>query len=345
MRKNNILAKLKAVLLALLVSGSMLPVLPVSAASSYTVTFRPGEVGVFTDAEALAGRYESGYAAVQKAEVTAMGAVKLTVTAGSQVPVAPQANDITADADYFVRNTSEWGPEPGAKVTKNMDFVVDYGKLVNGVEYTITYVDVQSGESIAPPSTGYGNVGETREYTAPTAYVNSEFAVYALAEDSVKTIVLSENAADNVISFAYTNTYEPGSLVVDNVTTVGGGTVEEIVDNIVYLGGDAVPAPQGDGGAPVPGGAAQDAEVVDIPDDPTPLDQGPGAEDEQSGPEEDASGDAVTIPEQETPLAPGPRQTSAGGAVIAAAAFGVAAVAVAAVWLQTRRRKPGDKTK
>lgn len=349
MRRNKLFTKFMNGALAFLVAACMIPVTPVLAASSYTVTYRPGEVGSFSDAQKLAERYSNGYpGVVTKAEVTEKGAVKLTVAAGSDVPVAPQADEISASENYFVKNTSEWGPSAGEKVTKNLDYVVDYGKLINGVEYTVRFVDSESGESIAPSSTIYGNIGSEYTYTAASMIVNSDYAKYALVGEATQKLTLKDNAADNVMTFTYSNTYDPGTQVVENVVTVGGGTVEEIQTNIIYVGGTAVPgggAAQGGGGA---GGAqaggeegGQEGEVV-IPDNETPLEETPSGESEQtpsSESQESGSGETVNIPEDETPLSQTPQESPMNMAVVAAVIVGVAAVAALIIWLQARKKR------
>lgn len=346
MRRNKFITKFVNGTLAFLVTVCMIPVTPVLAASSYTVTYRPGEVGSFSDAQQLADRYVNGYpGVVTGAEVTEKGAVKLTVTAGSIVPVAPQADEIAAGENYFVKNTSEWGPSSDEKVTRNLDYVVDYGKLVNGVEYTVRFVDAESGESIAPSSTIYGNIGSDYSYTAASAIVNSDYARYSLVGTATQKITLTDRAADNVMTFTYTNTYDPGTQVVENVVNVGGGTVEEIQTNIVYVAGEAVPAGGGDGGQQAGGedDGQGDGEVV-IPDNDTPLDDTPqeSGETPSDGQPESGSQETVTIPEEETPLVNAPAEAFPNMAVVAAAVAGVAAVAALIVWIQARKKKTAD---
>lgn len=349
MRRNRFFTKFMNGALAFLVTACMIPAVPAMAASSYTVTYRPGEVGSFSDAQKLADRYANGYpGVVTKAEVTERGALKLTVAAGSDVPVAPQADEIAAGENYFVKNTSEWGPAAGEKVTGNLDFVVDYGKLVNGVEYTVRFVDSESGESIAPSSTIYGNIGSEYSYTAASMIVNSDYAKYALAGENTQKITLKDNAADNVMTFTYSNTYDPGTQVVENVVTVGGGTVEEVQTNIVYVGGTPVPgggAAQGGGGqAADEGGQAggEEGPEVVIPDNETPLEETPGGESSESPSgeaSESGSDETVTIPEDETPLAQTPQESPLNMAVAAAVIAAVAAVAVLIIWMQARKKK------
>ena len=74
--------------------------------------------------------------------------------------------------------------------SKNTDYVVDYGKLVDGVEYTVQYVDSESGESIAPVYITQANIGETRSVSAPLQIVISGGAVYNLVSESTLEMIL-----------------------------------------------------------------------------------------------------------------------------------------------------------
>ena len=113
---------------------------------TYTVRFRPGNVGCFSlkettgeaektkkeSAEEVARFLYDGLEEIQDIRITENGAIKLTVEKGAAVPVAPDASCVRADDGYFVKAVSEWGPQEGAVVTRNMDFVVDYGRLAVG---------------------------------------------------------------------------------------------------------------------------------------------------------------------------------------------------------------------
>ena len=186
--------KIALSLCLMLAMAFCLPSIKVYAADSYTVTYRPGNVGYFAleaneegnkqaMAEAVANQEYGGY----EYEVTKNGAIKLYLASGSSIPAAPTY--IQAQAGYFVQNTASWGPN-GDVASKNTDYVVDYGKLVDGVEYTVQYVDSESGESIAPVYITQANIGETRSVSAPLQIVISGGAVYNLVSEMLLKIYL-----------------------------------------------------------------------------------------------------------------------------------------------------------
>ena len=324
----------------------MIPSMNVYAAvDSYTVTFRPGNVGYFALAdttltekkamadEAAAAQYPEG-----SFEVTKNGAIKITVAAGSEAPEAPRY--IRTEAGYFVKGTGEWGPN-GENILKNTDYVVDYGKLVNGVEYTVEYVDIDSLESIAPVKIAQANVGDEINETAPEQIVISGGAIYKLEEADPMPQTLKANAEENVFTFKYRMV--PAGTVIEEVTIEGEGTTivttettSTTIDNgTTVIGGGAAGGGAGAGGAG--GGAAEGGEAaggneaVEILDEETPLVAKPLDD-------SDEAGAMVEIGDEDVPLAAG-EEPFANMAMIGATIFGVGAVALAGLWLYMKKKR------
>ncbi|MCR5719765.1 MAG: hypothetical protein K6F84_04290 [Lachnospiraceae bacterium] len=176
--------------------------------SSYTVTFRPGNVGYFSmngtdsrDKKSLAQEVAANEYASYEYEVTENGAIKVTVPAGGKMPKAPV--HIVTNGDYVVKNSFEWGPDPSSTVDRNVDFVVDYGKLVDGVEYIVRYVDSKSKEQIAIPYIARANVGDKVEIEAVKDITLEGNVVYKSTGSNNKSIVLTNVADSNVLEFEY----------------------------------------------------------------------------------------------------------------------------------------------
>lgn len=345
MRKYSLMRKIVSRMMALTVAAALMPAISVHAASEYTVTFRPGNVGQFGIASGDENAEKSVkekaqevadiYYAQYETTVTENGAIKVKVAAGADMPTVP--GYIIPEAGYCVRS---WGPKQGEKVTKNVDYVVDYGRLTDGVEYTVKYVDEESGESVAPFLTAYANIGDRVELNAPASIMTSAAGEYALTSEASCELTLTADADANVVVFHYAYRYEPGTVTEDVLVDIPGDTVvnTETITTYINNGTTVVPGAviageeeqDADGNAEDEGEPNQDAEapeVVDIEDSDTPL---AGNSDE-----EDVEDVLVEIEEENAPLANFGSET----AVIWAAVFGVAALALAIIWLQVRRRK------
>lgn len=345
MKKITFLKRMTGMFLVLSMTVLM-PAVKVRAAESYTVTFRPGNVGAFAlsadaaggakeNAEAVAALNYAGY----EVEVTLRGAIKVTVPAGAAVPAAPSY--IVAEDGYFVKDTSIWGPA-GETVDRNMDFVVDYGKLVDGVEYTVEYVDSSSGESIAPVYITQANAGESRTVTAPSQIVISGGVVYNLTSEASLEKVLDADASKNVFTFRY-STEPAGSVEEEIVTYVDGGTVittetvTTVIDNgqTVATGGTLAGGGAGAGADANAGAGEEEQDTVQIEDEQTPLaDQVPGND---AG---DDRGELVTIDEEEVALAATPFEKSVSPVAVVFAALSAAlAVGAAGFWFFMRKKR------
>lgn len=358
MRKQSLMKKIVSGMMAWAVVLAMMPAMNAQAASEYTVTFRPGNVGQFgiasednsaktvkDMAQEVADIYYSQY----ETTVTEKGAIKVKVPAGAEMPAAP--GYVIPNDGYFVRT---WGPEQGQTVTKNVDYVVDYGRLIDGVEYTVKYVDAESGESLAPALTAYANIGDTITVNAPATITTSDAGVYELTSEATQEITLAADAASNVITFTYEYSYDPGT-VTENVTVVIPGDTQVTTESVItYVDGEPVVVPgatvitdedtplagdaDADQNADAQDGEDQDAEdqgTVNIEEEETPLAGGADGETEE---------ESVVIEDEEAPLSNIETEENANVALLLAGVFGVAAIALAVAWILSKRKKVAVET-
>lgn len=349
MRGQRFLTGIAGCAAALALTLTVMPGMDVHAASAYTVTFRPGNVGHFgfaadADSGKTVQEMAQGVADVLYADyevqVTENGAIKVKVPAGTAV-AAPAY--VLPDEGYCVRT---WGPEAGSAVTKNVDYVVDYGRLTDGVEYTVEYVDDQSGEAIAPSATAYANIGDEVTFSAPAVLTTSAAGTYALRGEAYSTLTLSWNASDNIVTFRYVYSYDAGTVTEETVREIPGDTVTTTETYTTVVEGEPAQAPgavqlQADadnGGDQDAGDADQNAEednqeLVEIEDEQTPLTDQSDEEEEQE----------VTIEEEEAPQAALENRNGVNAAVIVAVILGVAVVVLAVVWIMVRRKGAGSE--
>lgn len=323
------------------------------APKQYTVTFRPGNVGHFAfSADAAGSKQEQAQAVADQvytslgyaATATQNGAIKVTVDAGETIPQAP--GYIVSDEGYFVKDASLWGPA-GESAEKNVDYVVDYGKLINGVEYTVEYVDSQSGDSIAPIYIAQANIGESRSVTAPSRIVISGGTVYNLTSSATVQKTLSENPDENLFTFSY-KMAPSGEEVIEITEYVDGGTVTTTETYTTYIdngqrttGAAVLPQAQGGAGnadANAAGNENDGEDIVDIQDEETPLEDQAGTED---GTDNSGNTDVVQIQDDIVPLASSSASEQA--VKILAGVFAGAAVILVATWFLTRRKKKNEQ--
>lgn len=266
------------ILLAGLATVSML-LAPVKAlaAENYVITYRSGDVGSIKVQEYTARLAGAGYAT----EVTPSGkAVKVTVPAGASVDAtAPRLTEIEATEGYFALSPNVWGPEE-VTATKNMDFVVDYGVLMDGgVEYTLQYLDAESSAQVAPLYITRANVGLTISSNPPAAIMLSGGVNYMLISEKKVTKTLTENPQDNVFTHYYRALPE-GMTLEEIINMVDGGTVyttQEIDGGTVLVqvgGGNAGGGNAGGNAGGDNGAGAGDQGLVTIEDNNTPLAEG-----------------------------------------------------------------------
>lgn len=153
--------RIAGLLTAILCAAFVLPATGVKAAEvpektvrEYTVTFRAGNVGTFST---------SDFEGNDKIEVKE-NYIKVTVAKGETVASVAgsiwkddnafntwlKSNvDVKKNADqtpvYAVKDLAADGGIVTASIQRNTEYVLDYGRLVDPVSYTVLYVDSQSG--------------------------------------------------------------------------------------------------------------------------------------------------------------------------------------------------------
>ena len=268
----------------------------------YTCTFRAGNVGSFDTTKVVAK--DTTIASVSESYI------KVNVNKGESLQsamyrgfgvVLSTADDLTmwlrsglkSNSEYGLLSADKWVTDCNDVLTdvsyfyKNVEYVLDYGVLVNPVSYTIYYVDEESGNSIAAPVMSYGSAGE--EITAAPILVSE----YATTNEAVTMKLDAEK--ENVIRFNYTFTgiiYIPGETTYETIYNYI--TEEQIV---------TLPAE-------VQGGVVPPANTV-IDDENVPL--VPGENDDQEDGDQDGNqdgdGDLTDIDDEETPLGDGGDET------------------------------------
>lgn len=186
---------------------------------------------------------------------------------------------------YYIRGIRESGKDNNIvyyttfTVEGDKDYVIAYGILGDAVAYTVNYED-ESGNSLAPSETYYGNVGD-RPVVSYLYFEGYQPQAYNLIGR------LSENAAENVFTFVYRR------VRAGETVTVPGTTTTTTTTTVVNEG--TVTPGEGGAGLAAPGAAgpaAPDADtppVEDIQDEDVPL--GPA--------------DIASIDDEEVPLADG----------------------------------------
>lgn len=227
----------------------------------YKITYAPGVIATFKDS--LINEYKEKYGTQNVVQSQITGAITITVAAKQAMPNAPTANDIEYkenQTQYYVL-TSGWQPA-STQVTENATYVVQYGTLINDVEYTIRYVDRTSNIDIETPVIARANKDE-----ALIAYAK---VIDGYTFDTqTKSIVLGSDAAQNVITFYYTNEGTSNEQqVVDNVVI---NTVRPTTPTTpVQQGEPIVNVPENQ----TPQANAGDDQTVNIDDNQTPQFQG-----------------------------------------------------------------------
>lgn len=317
MRKNQIIIRLVSTFLAAAVAFSVSPSVYAAEGKTYQVIYKAGNVGEFTSEYQ---EYATGTLGAVSADEKK---IVYEVKAGEAFPQLPQAGNIASEG-YFAADSSQWGPEDDF-VTRRSEFVVQYGRLVDGVEYTVRFVDAASGEQVALPEIAMGNVGEEVTYTAKS------IPDYSLVSEASAAIVLDADATLNIITFTYASTKTTNVEEVVRTEYVDGGTtvVYSERENIIYQQSNtAQPGGNVQGAAGEDGNEAQQGNV-NIEDEETPLGDGTQVSDED--------GDIISIEEEEAPLSGGSLNRP-NMMVVFAGIAGAAAIALAAVWFLTKKK-------
>lgn len=218
--------------------------------------------------------------------------------------IFPNEPDIQTEDGYVFLGWNKELPEPGSSVEGKQVYVAKYGVLVDGITYTVRYVD-EEGADIATPRTMIGENGS--EITERAKYVSGyEF------QQSTQTFTLNRNNQE--ITFVYTLTNPEEVIRYEEVT-------EEVpVDQIVTVAGTVGTDGEGtDAGTDQGTGDETGEDTENVDDQETP----------QSDGEE-------TVDDNETPLSDGDKDESNNNYAIIA---GVAAVAVLALVLLALAKK------
>ena len=90
--------------------------------------------------------------------------VTISLPSSYQISFGGGTIDVGEDEKYYIRGVRVSGQDAlsplSFEVTKDMDFVVSYGMASNIVEYTVSFVDAETGEELAPSITYYGSLGD-----------------------------------------------------------------------------------------------------------------------------------------------------------------------------------------
>lgn len=293
-----------------------------NGAKVYSITIRAGEHGNFTPdvisaqngtSKKIVFQVEKGYS--------------FTLANTSEIV---RITDDKYIGKYYVVNQSI-GID---RVTRNEEFVIEYGRLVDGIEYKVEFVDNATGIQIADPIFSWGSNGGASEYYTAKAIAN-----YALVGDTSRRIdTLSDT--EKVLQFRYNSTLSGGSSTNTTYQTTDGGVenITETQQNPIYqtVPAEAPVAAQAATGGRGTGGGE---DTTTIEDEGTALDETPAEEgaDEATTPDSDEDIDETTIEEEELPLAPGMNQPVNIAAVIAVMLGGIALI-LAIVWMIARRR-------
>lgn len=326
-RTNKLLAGLLGLCLA--VSVCAMPALAAeddassTEATTYVVTFRPGEHGTFTDSF-IAGLEK--YGEVKTSEAT--GAVAVRLNEGAALPNAPQLTDIVMNEDatrYFVTDAAQG--YTGGTASGDVNAVAQYTLRASSEDavFTVHYLDRETGAEVAPSLQGSAPVGQSL-----TFYALNNIENYT-AEAASQQLTVSANADQNVVNFYYT-------AAVNNVTetvTTPGGTVIQYEDQTV-VGGAAVAGGGADGAGGAGGagaGTGEGGETVTIPEDNTP----------QAGGDNTPGGEDVEIPDESTPQANLPGEGTSGSVMpLAIGGAVVAIVVIAAIVFAINRKKSAE---
>lgn len=293
---------------------------------TYTITFRPGKSGSFdiSDNDAVIAMYG------ENAKMTELGAIKITVKPGADMPQTPSV----IPGEGYVEKTG-WASNE-KKVTKSEDFVADYAKEVNGVEYTIKYVEKATGNSIRPSETKRGNVGDEVNPQAPVVITLSDaarFNIVGTNADYVRKLT-KDDVTDNDLTENVIEVYYVMEARTTNTVTTENLIPGDVITTVVNAPAAAVPAAQAQ--APVaaaeevaaPEETAEEAgDEINIEDENTALASAPASED-------------LTIEDEGTPLSETMGSAPVWPYIVAA---GVVVLAILALFVVNMRKKKNSQ--
>ena len=178
--------------------------------------------------------------------VTKNDSVKIEINSGEQIPknLIPGISDISIikkDANnvplYVTANTDKWNSTPSAykltdKITKNVEFVIQYERLINGIEYTIEFVDKATGAQLTAPIFGWGSEGQIIKSQMELQTEPKQIANYAYKGAASQEFKLERNGK-NIFTYQYLTTL--GGTETRTITEYyDGGITYEDSTNIIY---------------------------------------------------------------------------------------------------------------
>lgn len=267
MWKKLITSILSAVVLCALFIGNVYAAetTALDAPYTYTVTFYPGNNGTFDEGKAPTV-VSNGNVSVQvsKDKIVVSG-----LEYGDQVGLNAQSSVVlSADSKYYAKGIRLSGRDNGSvansvfAVTGDADYVVAYGIKGAMTSYSVRYQDAQ-GNTLLVEDVFYGNVGD------------KPVVAYKYVEGYTPQVIgftktLSENEADNVFTFVYSQvpttagtTQTPGQNVNDNANDT-----QTEVEDVVNEGTTETPTDDGAPEGPVEGNnpGENQVEIMEDPD-------------------------------------------------------------------------------
>ena len=271
----------------------------------YKITFKSGSQGVFNVSDL-------GKNATYNDKHTS---VTYTVKAGEAFPDVPE---LIINEGYRNNMWSDELPTVGSQVTEKQVYVAKYTKLVNGVEFTVKYVDT-NGVEIATPTIYTTDLGTEEVVRAKT--------VEGYQPDSLqKRLVVSRENVE--IQFVYTSTEQATEApVIEQIVYVEG---EPVYVDVVQPGATVGTTTAGTtgGGTAVGGTTGETAgdQTTDIEDNETP----------QAGVDDD---NTTNIEDNETPQAGANESSTDNTALYVGGGIGAVAVLALIAYLLSKRKK------
>lgn len=299
---------LKKIWVALVFVAMIIPVnisTSFAADKEYKITFKSGSQGVFNVSDL-------GKNATYNDKHTS---VTYTVKAGEAFPDVPE---LIINEGYRNNMWSDELPTVGSQVTEKQVYVAKYTKLVNGVEFTVKYVDT-NGVEIATPTIYTTDLGTEEVVRAKT--------VEGYQPDSLqKRLVVSRENVE--IQFVYTSTEQATEApVIEQIVYVEG---EPVYVDVVQPGATVGTTTAGTtgGGTAVGGTTGETAgdQTTDIEDNETP----------QAGVDDD---NTTNIEDNETPQAGANESSTDNTALYVGGGIGAVAVLALIAYLLSKRKK------
>lgn len=275
-----------------------------AADKEYKITFKSGSQGVFNVSDL-------GKNATYNDKHTS---VTYTVKADGTFPDVPE---LIINEGYRNNMWSDELPTVGSQVTEKQVYVAKYTKLVNGVEFTVKYVDT-NGVEIATPTIYTTDLGTEEVVRAKT--------VEGYQPDSLqKRLVVSRENVE--IQFVYTSTEQATEApVIEQIVYVEG---EPVYVDVVQPGATVGTTTAGTTGGTAVGGTTGETagdQTTDIEDNETP----------QAGVDDD---NTTNIEDNETPQAGANESSTDNTALYVGGGIGAVAVLALIAYLLSKRKK------